>query len=138
MHRLAPWNRPAYLSKLIVAARDGNSPLRNILTDPSLLGAARGSTAGKLFNDIRDSEAQNIAKEAHTYCRDRWGIGIKDALAKGSRVQIEEEPEERPARPHEEPLPAYVKADMDSFRRWLREDIAPLWKPVTDNPPPAL
>lgn len=79
-NRMAPWKRPAYLSRLIVAAKDGNAKLRNILTDPKLLGADRTSPIGKLYPDSKNCDVLNIAKEANAYCRKQWGIGIKAAI----------------------------------------------------------
>ncbi|SCX87491.1 hypothetical protein [Paracoccus tibetensis] len=87
------WQRLPFVSRLIVAAKDGDAKLRNILTDPSLLGADRSSGIGKLYPDSHNADVLNIAKEANAYCRQRWGISIKTALGSTCAVQIEAEPE---------------------------------------------
>lgn len=93
INRLPPWKRLPFVSRLIAAAKDGDAKLRNILTDPSLLGADRSSGIGKLYPDSHDFDVLNIAKEANAYCRKRWGISIKTALDPNCPVQIEAEPE---------------------------------------------
>ncbi|MBW7055994.1 hypothetical protein KY389_04695 [Paracoccus bogoriensis] len=93
LNRLPAWKRAPFVSRLIAAAKDGDAKLRNILTDPSLLTADRSSGIGKLYPDSHDFDVLNIAKEANDYCRKRWGISIKTALAANCPVQIVAEPE---------------------------------------------
>ncbi|WP_234853383.1 hypothetical protein [Paracoccus everestensis] len=96
LNRMAPWKRPAHLSKLIIAAKVGNAKLRNILTDPKLLAASRTAPIGKLYPDSHNCDVLNIAKEANAYCRERWSIGIKEAIGTKDHpphADVMEEPE---------------------------------------------
>lgn len=93
LNRMPTWGRPAFISRLIKAAKDGDAKLRNVLTDPRLLGADRSSGIGKLYPDSRNVDVLNISKEAYAYCQERWGISIRTALGDNCPVQIEAESE---------------------------------------------
>ncbi|MBV0893461.1 hypothetical protein KTN05_16800 [Paracoccus sp. Z118] len=80
LNRMNPDDRVSFTGELILAARDHDGKLRNILTDPSLLGASRGEGIGKLFPDSHNREITNIAKVANAYCRARWGAGVKAVM----------------------------------------------------------
>lgn len=102
LNRMPAWKRLPFVSRLIVAAKDGDAKLRNILTDPRLLRADRASGIGKLYPDTNNMDDLNIAKEANAYCQQRWNISIKTALRSNCPVQIEVESEVQPHGPIKE------------------------------------
>jgi hypothetical protein len=65
---------------ILGAASGPDAPLRNIILDPALLGAAWGSCIGKLYPDTRDYGAPNIAKMVDAFCRMEWGCSVRDAI----------------------------------------------------------
>lgn len=69
LNRMPAWKRLPFVSRLIMAAKEGDAKLRNILTDPQLLGADRASRIGKLYPDTQNTDVLNIAKEANAYCQ---------------------------------------------------------------------
>ncbi|TGN53776.1 hypothetical protein E4L95_15875 [Paracoccus liaowanqingii] len=119
LNRMPRWHRSAFVSRLLKAAKDGDAKLRNILTDPRLLGAERSSGIGKLYPDSRDFDVLNILKEANAYCQERWGISIRTALGDNCPVQIEEEPEVQPQGPVKETYWQRLKREgkLGGFRR---------------------
>lgn len=117
VNRMPEAKRQALLCDQVASAKGGNARLRNILTDPKLLGADRASPIGKLYPDSRDHAALNIAKLVHRYCRRRWGMGLRQLLEPGCSVVIMPEPFE--AKP-EAPMPVYVRQDSGAFLAHIR------------------
>lgn len=68
------------LLAILEAASGEDSPLRNILLDPKLLGAVRSSHIGKLYPDTNCPGALNVSKMANAFCMSEWGCGIRDAI----------------------------------------------------------
>lgn len=77
---MAPTAQMQFLGQLILAARDFDAHLRNILTDPKLLGASRTSSIGKCGSADKDLAIYNIPKLVHSYCKARWGFDVKRAI----------------------------------------------------------
>lgn len=109
LNRMAPNDRVSFMGDLILAARDHDAKLRNILTDPALLGASRDADIGKLFPDSHNVEVRNLAKVANAYCRARWGLGVKAVMAghpvppdapQPSLADMEGQRESQPQTPH--------------------------------------
>jgi hypothetical protein len=82
LYKLPPGDRLGAMRELIEVARERDSVLRRILSDPRLLGAPMGSSLGKLFPDNKNPEVKNIAKAADLYCRMFWGHGVGDVVYK--------------------------------------------------------
>lgn len=80
LNRMPQQTQRRMLLELLEAAAGHDAPLRNILLDPALLGAARGDSTGKLYPDSRSADARNIAKLVNDFCRNEWGVGVREAL----------------------------------------------------------
>ena len=78
--RMSPPRQRRMLLSILEAASGGDAPLRNILLDPALLGAAWGSAIGKLYPDTKCGSAPNIAKIVNAFCMGAWGCGVRDAI----------------------------------------------------------
>lgn len=77
LYRL-PKREQRRMGQAILEAASGPDPaLRNILTDPALLGAPYGSTKGLLETD---HGKPNIAKFMNTFCREEYGTSIRDTI----------------------------------------------------------
>lgn len=87
LNRTRPDQRVSFVEALILAARKHDAALRNILTDPALLGAAPDSAIGKLYPDSANHQVKNIAKSANAYCRARWGLEIKAVVSGMSELR---------------------------------------------------
>lgn len=107
------------LLTILEAASGDDAALRNILFDPTLLGAARSSGDGKLYPDTRNPDAPNIAKMVNSFCIEEWGCGVRAAILDNGkparRSFCEAAPEEEKVPPHiYERNPEVPKADHDA------------------------
>lgn len=68
------------IQELLEAASGDHAPTRNLLLDPRLLGAERGSMLGKLPKDRLNHDRPNIAKIVNRYCQDSYGCTVRDAI----------------------------------------------------------
>lgn len=78
--RMTKDKRTHLIQGLLEAASGGHAPTRNLLLDPRLLGADRGSMLGKLPKDRLNHDRPNIAKIVNRYCQDSYGCTVKDAI----------------------------------------------------------
>lgn len=94
------------LLAILEAASSTDAPLRNILFDPTLLGADRHSPIGKLYPDTRCPDTPNIAKMVYAFCREEWGVSTREAIldhGKPARRRFTEEvtPNDPPEHPQQ-------------------------------------
>src|SRR5690606_25375258 len=85
LNRMPPRQQRQMILALLEAASGDNAALRNILLDPALLGADRGSPIGKLYPDSRCWDALNIAKAVHAFCMAEWACGTRDMILDGRK-----------------------------------------------------
>jgi len=74
-----PNRRLGLMSDLIRRARGGDTKLRNILTDPTLLRASPDDTG--LFFRHAPATYRTIAQAADAYCRMFWGQGVRAVVS---------------------------------------------------------
>lgn len=118
VNRMPESLRQRFLHALVVSVMSGNAKLRNILTDPRLLGAGCAEPIGKLSIDRRCHSALNIAKLVHRYCRQRWCKSLHQLWTAGHKVT--DGIPVAPTPPPEPPLPTYLKRDSGAFLTALR------------------
>lgn len=80
LYALAPFERLGGMAALIEEARTKCAQLRNILSDPKLLGAGREDRL--LFHRRAPGTYKTIAQAADAYCRMFWGHGVVDVIFK--------------------------------------------------------
>jgi len=80
LNRMPPARQRSVLLALLEAASGGDAALRNILLDPTLLGADWSSAIGKLYPDTRCPEKLNIAKMVNSFCQVEWGCSVREAI----------------------------------------------------------
>jgi len=80
LYALAPFERLGGMAALIEEARTKSAQLRNILSDPKLLGAGREDRW--LFHRRAPGTYKTISQAADAYCRMFWGHGVADVAFK--------------------------------------------------------
>jgi hypothetical protein len=80
LYTTPPRDRLGLMSTLIKAAREHDTVLRNILTDPRLLSASP-IIDKRLFFRKAPASYRTIAQAADAYCRKFWGHGVKDVVS---------------------------------------------------------
>ncbi|MDO9524930.1 MAG: hypothetical protein Q7J57_05235 [Gemmobacter sp.] len=75
LYSTRPQDRIAYVASLVEIARTADAELRNILTDPRLLGATFKDDPGRP-KKLRDWTIMNISKAANAWCRKAYGCGV--------------------------------------------------------------
>jgi endogenous inhibitor of DNA gyrase (YacG/DUF329 family) len=84
LYTTPPRDRLGLMSTLIKAAREHDTELRNILTDPRLLSASPLRDK-RLFFRKSSGSYRTIAQAANAYCRMFWGHGVKGVV--GNKCQ---------------------------------------------------
>jgi hypothetical protein len=79
LYTTPPRERLGLMSTLIMAARQHDTELRNILTDPRLLSASPIEDKRFFFRKAPASY-RTIAQAANAYCQMFWGHGVKDVV----------------------------------------------------------
>jgi hypothetical protein len=80
IYGLPPNQRLGFMAKLIEAAREHDTQLRSIFTDPVLLSAGREDRG--LFHRKAPLTYKTIAQAADAYCRKFWGYGVRRVIYK--------------------------------------------------------
>ncbi|MCA2009134.1 hypothetical protein [Tritonibacter mobilis] len=135
------------LLAILEAASNNDGALRNILFDPALLGADRGSPVGKLYPDAKSPRVLNVAKMVNVFCMIEFGCSSRSAVLDKRKPagrkfvhdgdvpirppHIYERPPEFPHEGHGDRKPAHTRT-VD-FYRWLTAHRAerPLSTPRT-------
>lgn len=78
--RMTKDKRTHLIQGLLEAASGSHAATRNMLLDPRLLGAEKGSMLGKLPKDSLNRDKPNIAKIVNRYCQESYGCTVKDAI----------------------------------------------------------
>ena len=147
LYRMSPTKRRAMLLAILEAASNNDGALRNILFDPALLGADRGSPVGKLYPDAKSPRVLNVAKMVNVFCMIEFGCSSRSAVLDKRKPagrkfvhdgdvpirppHIYERPPEFPHEGHGDRKPAHTRT-VD-FYRWLTAHRAerPLSTPRT-------
>lgn len=85
--------RLGMMAALIAAARDGDTELRNILTDPRLLTASPVQDRHLFFKRCPGSY-RTISQAANAYCRKFWGSGVQEVVSGNASEPPTGEPED--------------------------------------------
>ena len=132
LYSTRPQDRVAYVANLVQIARTTDAELRNILTDPRLLGANPKDDPGRP-KWLRDWTVMNIGRAANALCRRAYGEGVAD-LVQSKCVMPEGLPEGFANDPNLAEILFYFRGGMKAPPKPVGWDFRSLL--LQSNPPP--